>query len=356
MTTTQPCHAAHRRAWLVSLLVGLAALAAGSLAVPPARPPLGALGAGYAALASAPFGHDANPAPARILTPLVSWLVGLRGDRVTVTVLIACCALPILAARWAVARGGGAAGAGLAAGCLTTTLVVRTSLHCGAYPDVVTYLGLFGVWAWRARPRLASACWLGALLDHERALALGPWVVATLWLAAADQPPRRRWAWLGPLLAGAIWLVVHAVLESRRPAELAAGSYLGPLLADPLHNLRPYGLRPLVGFYSALQWVWLVPFVWAVRVLRRRDWRTVGVGCGLPVLGAAAAMLVAYDWSRMATLAFPCLLPALADGLESGSARARRALAAVLVVQALWPQTFTAWFIVETMRAWALPW
>ena len=41
----------------------------------------------------------------------------------------------------------------------------------------------------------------------------------------------------------------------------------------------------------------------------------------LPLLGAATAMLAAYDWSRMAVLAFPCLLPALESGLAGGDPR-----------------------------------
>ena len=60
-------------------------------------------------------------------------------------------------------------------------------------------------------------------------------------------------------------------------------SYLQPLLADPLHNLRPYGLRPLIGWGSALQWIWLVPLVWGIGLVRARRWRTLVVQVGLPV-------------------------------------------------------------------------
>jgi hypothetical protein len=128
-------------------------------------------------------------------------------------------------------------------------------------------------------------------------------------------------------------------------AEHDAESYLAPLLARPLRNLEEYGVaRPVVGLASAFQWVWLVPAAWAVAQL------------GLPLLAVGASMLLAYDWSRLAALAFPCLLPALAAALAPGQPRARWLLVAVVVLQVLTPQWFTAAHVVERMAAWALPW
>lgn len=345
-----------RRPWPVAALLGLAALMLASLAVTPARAPLGELGAAYCELAASPLGEAPNPVPGRLLTPLVSWLVGLRGERMLATVLAACLLLPVLVARHALARGLGVVGAGLFAAALATTLVVRTSLHCGCYPDVVTYLGLFGVWVLRRRPGLAALCWFLALLDHERAVLMGPWVVALLVHAGGRSPGGRRvWAWLAPLLAVAAWFALHAWLESRRPAEHSVASYLQPLLADPLHNLRPYGIRPLIGWASALQWIWLVPLAWSVTLVRHRRWGPLVIEVGLPLAGAGVAMLVAYDWSRMAVLAFPCLLPALEAGLAGGGAYRRR-LGWLLAAQTVTPQVFTAWYIVEIMRSWSWPW
>ncbi len=349
------------RLWGASVLIGAAALLAASLAVSPASAPRGDLGAAYAALAAAPLGLDAHPVPTRILTPLASWLVGLRGEAIVWTVLLGCLALPVLAARRALGRGFGGGGALLCAGLLASTLVVRTSLHNGAYPDVITYLALCGVWARREHPRQASMLWLLAILDHERALLLGPWVAAALWLAAGGERRRRLWAWLGPSLAVGCWSVVYLWLISRRPAAYTALAYLEPLAVDPLHNLRGAGWLPLLGFWTALQWVWLVPAVWACGLLQRRRYRYLSVYAGLPLLAAALAMFLAYDWSRMATLAFPCLLPALSAAFRAGrpaasSRRLRVALAILLAAQALWPQTFTAAGAVEVWRGWCLPW
>jgi hypothetical protein len=244
----------------------------------------------------------------------------------------------------------------LVAGALASTLVVRTSLHCGGYPDVVTYLAVFGVWANRRRPVIASLCWLLALLEHERALALLPWVVALPLTGPTQTIRQRRSAWFAPLVALVIWVVVHDWLEGRRPAEHATASYLMTLLDDPWRHLHAYGLRPLLGWATALQWVWLVPMLWTVALVRGRRWRPLLVDVALPFSAAGVSMLLAYDWSRLAALAFPCLLAALDDWLPAASVRARRGLAALLIVQVMTPQGFTAWYLTEVWPSWLLPW
>ena len=62
---------ATRRPWLAAMLLGLAAFGLGSLAVTPARAPLGELGAAFADLARSPLGAAANPVPGRILRALM---------------------------------------------------------------------------------------------------------------------------------------------------------------------------------------------------------------------------------------------------------------------------------------------
>ena len=64
----------------------------------PARAPLGELGAAFVDLAASPLGEAPNPVPGRLLTPLVSWSLGLRGEGVLVTVLAVCLLLPVLVA------------------------------------------------------------------------------------------------------------------------------------------------------------------------------------------------------------------------------------------------------------------
>jgi hypothetical protein len=359
-----PAHAGLRgRAapWPLALLLGGLALLLASLACTPSLDLTGDLGRAYADLAADPLATHPHPVPGRIFTAAVSWLVGLRGADVVWTMLAACLLLPVVVARWALGRGRCPGEALLAATAVSATLVVRTTLHYGGYPDAVTYLGLLAVWLLRRRPIAVTIAWLLTVLDHERALLMLPWALVMVSGWGEDPAPearaQRRRAWFGLLLATVAATALHLGLEARRVAEHDAESYLAPLLARPLRNLETYGVaRPVVGLASAFQWVWLVPAVWAVARLRSGRWRPVVAQLGLPLLAVAASMLLAYDWSRLATLAFPCLLPALAAGLASDQPRTRWLLVAVVALQVMTPQWFTAAHVVERMGGWALPW
>lgn len=361
MTTPRTSFAARATPWALALLLGALASLLASLACTPSLDLTGDLGRAYAELARDPLATDPHPVPGRIFTATVSWLVGLRGADVVWTMLAACLLLPVLVARWALRRGHCPGEALLVATAVSATLVVRTTLHYGGYPDAVTYLGLLAVWLLRRRPAAVTIVWLLTLLDHERALLMLPWALVMVSGWGEDPAPeargQRRRAWSGLLLATVAATALHLGLEARRVAEHDAESYLAPLMARPLRNLEEYGVaRPVVGLASAFQWVWLVPAAWAVARLRAGRWRPVAAQLGLPLLAVGASMLLAYDWSRLAALAFPCLLPALAAALAPGQPRARWLLVAVVVLQVLTPQWFTAAHVVERMAGWALPW
>ena len=352
--------------WGYSLLAGILVALVASLVAAPALRPVGQIGELNAQLAANPFGHEPNAMAARILTPLASWLLGLRGDRLLVLIAACCVILPAAVTRWGLASEFGAAGALLAGAALGLTLVVRTSLHYGGYADVVTYLLIFLAWTRRARPWQTSVLLLLALLSHERALFLLPWLLWEMWRASRAEAPnapnapaavaRRRWIVLvGPALAIVIWLAVRAAILSGREVEHTLGYYLRPLRADPLAYVHLAWPRQALGFASAFQWVWLLLPLSAGR-LRRERGRAALLAIGLPLAGAACQMLVAYDSSRLATLAFPCLLPALESGLREKRPAFRRGLALILLAQALTPQVFTAARIVEVMPGWILPW
>ncbi len=347
--------------WWYSLLAGLLVALAAALAAAPALAPTGQAGAYTAQLAADPFGSAPNPLAPRFLTPLVSWLIGLRGERVLVLIALCCALLPAVAARWALAAGFGGGGALLAAGALGLTLVTRTSLHYGGYADVVTYLLLLLAWTRRERPAQASGLFLLALMSHERALFLLPWLWWSLWRevgradAGAAARRRRLEALLGPLAAIAIWLPLRALAMSHREVEQTAGYYLQPLRADPLSYVKMAWPWQALGFLSAFQWLWLVPVTRA-----RHVWRAQGraglIAMALPIVCAGAQMFFAYDSSRLAALAFPFLLPALQSGLGEGGPFFRRWLALVLLLQVITPQVFTAAHIVEVMPWWWTQW
>jgi hypothetical protein len=362
MTTfprTAPAHlenlAARLGPWWSALLVGLVVALAASLAASPAFAPVGQMGSLNAQLAANPFGHEPNAMAPRILTPLLSWLLGLRGDNLLVLIAVCCVLLPAAVARWAMAAGYGPGGALLAGGALGLTLVTRTSLHYGGVTDVVTYLLVFVAWTRRVRPYPASGFFLLALLNHERALLQLPWLWWLLWREAGGDPRRRRDALLGPLLAVVLWLPARLLILSHREVEHTFGYYLQPLREDPLYYLRMAWPWQALGFLTAFQWLWLLPLC-RIRSLWRQQGRAGLLALLLPIACAGGQMFFAYDSSRLAALAFPCLLPFLQSGLREEGRFFRRWLALTLLIQVVTPQVFTAGHIVEVMPRWLLPW
>jgi len=341
--------------WPYSLAVGLLVLALAALAAQPGLRAESGIGAAVVALAADPFGTAPNPLAPRFLTPLLGWCLGLRGERVLILIAACCVLLPTVAARWALARGMGARSAALVAGALGLTLLTRTSLHYAGVPDVVTYLLVFGIWVWRARPWVASACFALALMNHERALFLLPWVMWLLWRESGASAAGRRAILVGLTAAIVLWGLTRFAILSHREVEHTVGYYWQPMLEDPLVHVRAAWPRQPLGFLSAFQWLWL-PVVWCAWRLVRDGRHAELLGLGLPLFCAWLQMFFAYDSSRLAALAFPCLLPALEMGLSSTGGGWRRWLPAVLVLQIFTPQVFTAAYIVEVMPRWLLPW
>jgi len=332
--------------WAWSLLCGLAAVLVTSLVCAPATGPQGPMGQANLDLAANPFAATANPMATRFLAPLLAWLLGLRGNGFLLLLAGICVLLPAAGARWALARGHGLTGAALAAGVLGLTLLTRVTWHYGGMTDALSYLLLFGAWALRARPRAVAALLLLALFTNERALFLWPFFA---WLLARDAGHPPRTTALTLLIPVLLWAPVYAAILSVREVEHTPAYYAAPLLADPLDAVRRAWPRQPLGFLSAFQWLWLLPLIDVFR--RRTPWPALA----LPLLAAAAQMLIAYDSSRMAALAFPMLLPALDRGLTAGGLRFRRLLAALLVLQALTPQLYTAAHAVEIPRGWLWP-
>lgn len=337
--------------WFASLLIGLTVIFLASLTAAPTLTAESQIGIFSIQLAANPFDATPNPVAPRFLTPLLSWLLGLRGQGLIVLIGAICILLPTAGARWALAKGYSTLDALLAAGVIGLTLLTRTSLHYAGVPDVTTYVLVFGIWVWRARPRLATLCFFLALLNHERALFLLPWVAWLLWRGAGDDPHQRRTAMFGLLLAAVAWLALHLAILHYRDVEQSLGYYLQPMTADPLVNIRQAWPHQPLGLLSAFQWVWLLPIGYGWNLMRRND-RAGLLMLALPVLCACCQMLFAYDSSRLAALAFPCLLPALDAGLRDGGPTFRRRLLVILLLQAITPQVFTAMNIVEVFPTW----
>jgi hypothetical protein len=202
--------------------------------------------------------------------------------------------------------------------------VVLTTLHYGGYPDTMMYLLVFLSWWASASPWASCLLLLLAFLSHEAAVFLAPWLLVVL---ARRQAPRAgRWlrstAWIVAtvaVFAGLRWLLGRAHPDT----EFSFRYYLDPLLGDPLHWFRVSASHRWLGVLSAFNLFWLFPLLAAVRMVRHREWAEAATLL-LPIPLALAQLFLAYDVTRIATLAFMPVLLGVADLLRSNAFAARR--------------------------------
>jgi len=275
----------------------------------------------------------------RLLTPAISYVIGLRGEWIIVTNLLLTAILLGCFTVWFqrnVVRPGDAM---FATAALALSLVVLTPIWAGGYCDALTYLAIFLMYWARSKPGIVYPMFLVGMLNHESVAFLTPW----LWLVTRDGYPSRR-AWLAGSVAGTVSVlglyVGYRALLVANHAGGALGTYTAPLRADPFYWLRrstPY--QPL-GFFTVFKLLWSIPCA-AVAVAWRREPR-IAWSIVLPVLCAALQLLFAYDSSRLFTLAFMSMVISLVYAFREDAVGFRRWAVPLFLVNLMVPQVFTA--------------
>ncbi|MGH0030133.1 MAG: hypothetical protein ACQGVC_10110 [Myxococcota bacterium] len=306
------------------------------------------LGVYYAQLSVDPLGFHPSPVGYRILTPLLSWAVGLRGEAILWTNLALATLLLFLVQLHFRRTAPRPADAPLAAGTLALSLVTLSTVFSPTYCDPATYLAVFGMWWARRRPAVFHVCLLLGLLNRESILFLLPWFG---WLVWREGGSWRAHA-VGLVLVLGVYGGFRAFVASQSEVVFGLDYYLAPLREDPLQIFRRTWGRQWLGLYSVFGVLWAVPLGAALAMARRGD-RAGLAGLVLVVACTWAQLFVAYDTSRMFTLAFPVMLLALSDIHARDDLGLRRWLPALLVLQAIVPMVRTAQQRVWTMES---PW
>lgn len=304
------------------------------------------LGRFYAQLSLDPFAFEVgNPVGFRILTPLLSWAIGLRGEAIMVTNLVLATAL--LVAVFAVfrRRAPRAGDALVAAGTMALSLVTLSTIFSPSYCDPATYLAVLGMWWARGRRPLFYAIFLLGLLNRESIVFLVPWF-AYLDLVVDPRDPQRKGRLVAEQLLGygaalVLLLLFRAWVASQGEVVFTLDYYLAPLRDDPLHFFRRSAGNQWIGLYSVFGVLWPIPAAATVARWRRGDRRGAA---SIPVLLLCtwSQLFVAYDTSRMFTLGFMAMLVALEDAFADDRIRLRDWAPWLLLFQALAPQLRTA--------------
>jgi hypothetical protein len=131
-------------------------------------------------------------------------------------------------------------------------------------------------------------------------------------------------------------------------AGFSGGYYLAPLLADPLHWFRESSPHRALGVFSAFNLLWVLPLLAAWHRWRVGP-RARCVVLLLPIPLALAQLFVAYDVTRLATLAFAAVLLGASDLLLTNAFVARRWVPVLVAAVLLVPHLNVAMGIVDVM-------
>lgn len=333
---------------LAGLWVALGLMMAAAVYVRPAVKTI-ALGVLYGRMAEDPFTViDGNYVAFRILTPLLSYLLGFRGQLIILTNLLTATALIYLVYIYFRARAPRPGDALYAAAVMAFSLVTLTTVYYGGYTDSLTYLLLFLMWWLREKPVAFYLLFMLGMLNRECMLFLMPWFVFLRWECRKNLGFTLVEAMVGFCLALAPYYLVRHWIGSQGEVPFRAMYYLQPLLDDPFHWLRQSYSNWGLGLFTTLKLFWIVPLLAVIGLWRARERRQV-VSMLLLIGCVFSQLIIAYDSSRMLTLAFPVVLIGLTYLLRTNAYDFRRWAGFLLLANFLVPQLYTAASTIETM-------
>lgn len=304
----------------------------------------------YAQLAAHPF-QDANPNAYRLLTPLVAYLVGLRGDRIIILNLLV--ALVLLAVVYYHSR------RQRYAPCLAlavTTMLALTmptlfTLYYGGYTDSTSYLLIFLMLVCGGRPVLFWLLFLLGLLNRESVVFLLPFFALWHWQCLKSRRVFLRSIIIGPIATIALYLLFRAFINSQTVVAHSGNFYFAPLLQDPFYWLRQVARAYPLGVFSAFKLFWVLPVAAIFIAVRERRYVMAALVL-TPVLFSAAQSFIALDTSRMLAMAFPSLLMAVIVLRERfGDRRLGALLFLLALVSVALPQIYVTSNEVSWMRS-----
>lgn len=333
-----------------TILVSIVLLIAAALYV---RPELYYVGAGmyFERLANNPFDFSQNnPFAFRILTPLISYIVGLRGKLFMVTNGIITLLFIGFIYRHFRVLSGRAGDALCAAAVITFSSTVLVTIAYSGFCDILSYLGIFAMWHWRKHFVLFSLFFAVALFNHENVLFLVPWLIT---IRMRDES-QKMWSFITTVLGlGIVLIGFHFFRDwvtAERQITLSLSYYIEPLLADPFHWMRQpiqyYGL----GLFTVFKAFWLIPIAVAILLWKERRKFDIIVLI-LPVVLASIQLIIAIDSTRMFTLGFMTMILAIEYLLRENKLELLQWLPALILVNLFVPQLYTASNVIENVRS-----
>lgn len=308
------------------------------------------LGTSYAELANDPFSENENAVGFRILTPLISYGLGLRGQLIIVTNLILAFTFLFVAFLYFRKELSSPSDALLGTAVFAFSLVTLTTICYGGYCDSATYLIILGMWILRSNSIAFYILLFLGLLNRESILFLLPWFIF-LGVSEADSKIRTGAKMLlGYGLVFILYYLFRMWVSSFRPVSFDFEYYFEPLLENPLAYFNvSYGYQGL-GYFTVFKAMWIFVFAAVLSFWNKRMIRPLIEIC-LILFFVWTQMFIAWDSSRMLTLVFPVMLISLLHLFKTNPYNFRNWGYLVFFFSLIIPQMYTAAHIIEFMRS-----
>lgn len=308
------------------------------------------LGQHYAALARDPFAFGQNnPVAYRFLTPLISWAIGLKGGLVVVTNLILAF-LFIVAVYLCFRRlSKRPADAGIAASVITFSLVTLTTIYYSGFCDTLTYVIIFFMWWWRKKTLPFWMLFIAGVFNRESIVFLVPWF---LFIRFSERRSLARWLLadaIGLAAAGAVVLFVRQWQTEHFRIAYDSSYYWGPLKVELLFYFKKSWAEQILGLFSVFKLLWVIPAAAFVLYRRQRNHFEM-ISVVLLFVCAYAQLFIAFDSSRMLTMAFMLAMIALVHLMRDNPRWIAKWALPLLLWNLLVPQFYTAAHYIEYMH------
>lgn len=286
----------------------------------------------------------------RIMTPLVAYLIGLRGKPfILLNLFFAGVTIGTVYRyfRASVVRAGDALFGAL---CITFSTVVLVTIYYAGFCDALTYLAIFLAWRWWSRPALFYPVFLIGILNHEGVLFTLPWFAYLKMI----ESPRKSVGLLEMLIGFGVTMAAYAVFRSwlsgAQDVGLSMTAYLRPIFNDPLAIIKHAYQYYWLGLFTVFKALWIFPVAAAIAMWKDRQKSQV-IGMVLLMLCAASQLFLAYDTTRMLTLGFMVLIISLEYLFRTNAYGFRQWAPWVFLFNFFVPQLFTAATIIEIMHS-----
>lgn len=291
-----------RGVYFTSLVVAVILLGFAAIYVTPALAPM-QLGRGYASLSINPFDFsEQNNLRFRILTPLLAYLVGLRGSLYLIFPMII--ALFFLSAIYYFLRQKHNSFESV----LITMLVCFSSpilflLHFQGYVDVTSYLLIYLIIIFIKNNAIRTLLLVLLLFNHESNLFIIPGLLFLYYINSTNRIKAIAYGGMSILLAIIPFYYYRKFITGISPVEYNFDMYYSQIS----QNINSITSHIGIGCFYSFKLFWLIPLIAIYYYWKEKNWQQL-ILFFLIIFGSLGQLIIASDTSRLMGLAFPAIL------------------------------------------------